>query len=261
MVRHRDDCTNVRLYDHDDAARQQLIADRPFYGRERQRYNIPAMPAATRRIPLDRRVLVVREDRIDLRPERGAVLWPLIGLVIGLGFFATVALFADEPLSDGCSRSCSSPALVFAPLSAMGVIYSIIGAAVVVERKKQSVRFQQGVLGLGLGTYELVPFWKIEHIEVADFPLGDAPSHLPRPAFDLRAWDIVLVKTSGKRLSIAQVVAANQDDLLDEGFDRALDAAEAIAAMTDKSVAITAAVEDDQTQRPSQPRKVNPRDG
>ena len=108
------------------------------------------------------------------------------------------------------------------------------------------MRFQQGVLGLGLGTYELAPFWKIERIEVADFPLGDAPSNLPRPAFDLRAWDIVLVKTSGKRLSIAQVVSANQDDLLDEGFNRALDAAEAIAAMTDKPVVITAAVEDEQ---------------
>jgi hypothetical protein len=202
------------------------------------------MPAATRRIPLDRRVLVVREDRIDLRPERGAVLWPLIGLAIGLALFAAVALFA-ESLSATVLAIMLIAGLIFAPLSAMGVIYSIIGAAVVVERKKQSVRFQQGVLGLGLGTYELVPFWKIEHIEVADFPLGEAPSNLPRPAFDLRAWDIVLVKTSGKRLSIAQVVSANQEALLDEGFDRALDAAEAIAGMTDKSVVITAAVEDE----------------
>jgi hypothetical protein len=205
------------------------------------------MSERARRIPLDRRVLVVREDRIDLRPERGAVLWPLIGLAIGLALFAAVALFASS-LSTTLLAIMLISGLVFAPLSAMGVIYSIIGAAVVVERKKQSVRFQQGVLGLGLGTYELVPFWKIERIEVADFPLGDAPSNLPRPAFDLRAWDIVLVKASGKRLSIAQVVAANKNDLLDEGFDRALDAAEAIAAMTDKSVVITAAVEDEKPQ-------------
>jgi hypothetical protein len=200
--------------------------------------------AETQRIPLDRRVLVVREDRIDLRPERGAVLWPLIGLAIGLGIFAVVVLFAND-LSATALALMLIPGLIIAPLSAMGVIYSIIGAAVVVERKKQSIRFQQGVLGLGLGTYELVPFWKIDHIEVADFPLGDAPSNLPRPAFDLRAWDIVVVKTSGKRLSIAQVVSANQGDLIDEGFNRALDAAEAIAAMVDKPVAITAAVEDE----------------
>jgi len=122
---------------------------------------------------------------------------------------------------------------------------SFLNAAVVIETKKQSVRFQQGVLGLGLGTVELVPFWKVERIEVSDFPLGDAPSHLPRPAFDLRAWDIVLVKTSGKRLSIAQVVSANQDELIDEGFTRALDAAEAIGAMVEKPVVITAAVEEE----------------
>jgi hypothetical protein len=202
------------------------------------------MTAATRRIPLDRRVCVVREDRIDLRPERAAVVLPLAGLAIGLALFAAVALFADS-LSTTLLAIMLLAGLVFAPLSAMGVIYSIIGAAVVVERKKQSVRFQQGVLGLGLGTYELVPFWKIERIEVDDFPLGDAPSNLPRPAFDLRAWDIVLVKTSGKRLSVAQAVSANREDLLDEGFNRALDAAEAIGGMVEKPVVITAAVEEE----------------
>ena len=46
--------------------------------------------------------------------------------------------------------------------AAMGLVYSVIGAAVVVEKAKESVRFQQGVLGLGIGTMELVPFWKID---------------------------------------------------------------------------------------------------
>jgi len=185
------------------------------------------MSDEVRRIPLDRRVCVVRQNRIDLRPERGALVWPLIGLAIGLALFAAVALFAND-LSATALALMLIPGVIIAPFSAMGLIYSVIGAAVVIEAKKQSVRFQQGVLGLGLGTVELVPFWKIERIEVSDFPLGDAPSHLPRPAFDLRAWDILLVKTSGKRLSIAQVVSANQDELIDEGFNRALDAAEAI---------------------------------
>ncbi len=201
------------------------------------------MASEARRIPLDRRVCIVREGRIDLRPERGAIVLPLIGLTIGLALFAAVALFADS-LSTTLLALMLIAGLLLAPLSAMGVIYSIIGAAVVVEKQKQSVRFQQGVLGLGLGTVELVPFWKIERIEVDDFPLGDAPARLPRPAFDLRAWDIVLVKTSGKRLSIGQVVSANKEDLIDEGFNRALDAAEAIGAMVEKPVVITAAVED-----------------
>ena len=130
------------------------------------------MSDAVRRIPLDRRVLVVREQRIDLRPERGAVLFPLIGLAIALTLFAIVVLFANS-LPAGLLLLILIPGLVLAPFSGMGLVYSVIGASVVVEKKKHSVRFQQGVLGLGIGTMELVPFWKIEHIAVEDFALGD----------------------------------------------------------------------------------------
>ncbi len=45
-------------------------------------------------------------------------------------------------------------------------------------------------------------------------------------------------------LSIGQVIAANTPDLIDEGFDRALDAAEAIGRLVEKPVVITAAVEE-----------------
>ena len=201
------------------------------------------MSDAVKRIPLDRRVLVVREQRIDLRPERGAVLFPLIGLAIALSLFAIVTLFANS-LPAGLLLLILIPGLALAPFSGMGLVYSVIGASVVVEKKKSSVRFQQGVLGLGIGTMELVPFWKIEHIAVDDFALGDITPNGPKPILDLRAWDIVLVKKSGKRLSVGQVVAANTPDLIDEGFGRALDAAEAIAEMSESKVVITADIED-----------------
>ena len=126
----------------------------------------------------------------------------------------------------------------------MGLVYSVIGASVVIEKKKQSIRFHQGVLGLGIGIVELVPFWKVEHIEIEDFPLGDYIPGGPVP-LDLRAWDIVLVKKSGKRLPIAQVVSGNTGDLIDEAFGRALDAAEAIAAMAESHVVVTAAIEEE----------------
>ena len=42
----------------------------------------------------------------------------------------------------------------------------MIGRSVLLERQKQSVRWQQGLLGLGIGTDELVPFWRIDHIAV-----------------------------------------------------------------------------------------------
>ncbi|MFQ5474171.1 MAG: hypothetical protein ACE5FA_14975 [Dehalococcoidia bacterium] len=202
------------------------------------------MAKVIRRIPLDRRVLVVREDRIDLRPERGAIIIPLIGLLIGLSLFAAVSLFASD-LSVAVLTLMLIPGIIIAPLSAMGLLYSLVGAAVVVETKKQSIRFQQGVLGLGLGTFELVPFWKVDKIEVADFDLGEVAVNTPRPPLEIRAWDLVLVKKSGKRLSIGQILSATTPDLLDEGFDRALDAAEAIAEMVGSEVVITAEVEEE----------------
>jgi hypothetical protein len=195
-----------------------------------------------KRIPLDRRVCIVQPGRIDLRPERGAIIGPAIGLLISAALFAAIALFAND-LSLGVLAVMLLAAIIITPFSAMGFVYSLIGAAVVVEKAKQSVRFQQGVMGLGLGTFELVPFWKIDHIEVEDFPLGDVPPGRLRPPLDLRAWDIVLVKQSGKRLPIGQVISANANDLIDEGFDRALGAAEAIAAMVEKPVVVSAEVE------------------
>jgi hypothetical protein len=203
------------------------------------------MSEQVKRIPLDRRVCIVQADRIDLRPERGAIVGPAIGLIISAMLFGAIVAFAND-LPVGVLALMLLGAVILTPFSAMGFVYSLIGAAVVVEKGKQSVRFQQGVMGLGIGTYELVPFWKIDHIEVEDFALGDVPPGARiRPPLDLRAWDIVLVKTSGKRLPIGQVISANTNDLIDEGFDRALDAAEAIAAMVEKPVVIAAAVEPD----------------
>ena len=210
------------------------------------------MSGEIKRIPLDRRVCVVREGRIDLRPERAAVVGPLVGLAISVSLFVAVALFANE-LSVTALALMLIPGVILAPFAAMGFVYSLIGAAVVMESNKQSVRFQQGVMGLGIGTVELVPFWKIDRIEVADFALGDTPAKGPRPPLDLRAWEIVLVKESGKRLPIAQVIAANSAGLIDEGFDRALDAAEAMAALVGKPMAITAAVEEGAEQEAAQP--------
>src|SRR3990172_4355495 len=115
------------------------------------------MSTETKRIALDRRVCLVREGRIDIRPERGAIL---------------------------------------GPLSAMAFVHSVLGACVVIDARKQSVTFQQGVLGLGLGTVELVPFWKIDRLEVQDLPLGEVAPKAPPPLLDLRAWDIVLAKPS-----------------------------------------------------------------
>jgi len=199
------------------------------------------MASEPRRIPLDRRVCVVRDGRIDIRPERAAIIGPLIGLVIAGVLFAAIVMLSDS-LSVYVLMLMLLGAVVLTPFSAMGFIYSLIGAAVVIEAAKQSVRFHQGVLGLGLGTVELVPFWKVDHIEVEDWDMGEVTIG-GRAPFELRAWDIILVKVSGKRLPIAQVMAPANNDLVEEAWDRALDAAEAIAATVGKPVVITAEIE------------------
>jgi hypothetical protein len=201
------------------------------------------MAAVLKRIPLDRRVCVVREGRIDVRPERAALVGPLLGLAISAALFAGVALLGSK-LSATALAAMLLPGLILGPLSAMGFVYSLVGAHVVIDARKQAAAFQQGVLGLGLGTMELAPFWKIDRLEVRDWPLGDVSPKGPPPPLDLRAWEIVMVKESGKELSIGQVIAANTPDLIDEGFDRALDAAEAIGALVGRPVVITAAVEE-----------------
>lgn len=202
------------------------------------------MAAGVRRIPLDRRVCVIREGRIDLRPERGAVVGPLIGLVVGVGLFVAVGLLAND-LPAWALLAMLLPGLIVAPFSAMGLVYSLVGAAVVIEAPKQSVRFQQGLLGLGLGTVELVPFWKIDRFELEDFETGDEGGRGPRPPVGIRGWEIVLVKGSGKRLWVAQVLTANAPDLVDEAFARAYEAAEAMASLTGRPLAVTAAVEEE----------------
>lgn len=207
-------------------------------------YNEVVMAAGVRRIPLDRRVCVVRERRIDLRPERGAVVGPLVGLVVGVGLFVAVGLWAND-LPTWALLAMVLPGLVVAPFSAMGLVYSLVGAAVVIEAEKQSVRFQQGLLGLGLGTAELVPFWKIDRFELEDFQAGDEEGRGLRPPVGIRGWEIVLVKGSGKRLWVAQVLTANAPDLVDEAFARAYEAAEAMAALTGRPLAVTAAVEEE----------------
>jgi hypothetical protein len=200
--------------------------------------------SAVRRIPLDRRVCVIREGRIDLRPERGAIVGPLIGLVIGAGLFVAIGLFAND-LPALALMAMLIPGIIIAPFSAMGLVYSLVGASVVIEAAKQSVRFQQGLLGLGIGTAELVPFWKVDRFELEDFETGEESRAGPRTPVDIRGWDIILVKQSGKRLWVAQVLTASAPDLVDEAFARAHEAAEVMAAMTGHPLVITAALEEE----------------
>ena len=205
------------------------------------------MAGEIKRIALDRRICVVRPGRIDIRPSGSAFLIPSLGLALSVGSFILLASLIDD-LPTVALALLLVPGVIVCPLSAMGLVYSLFGAHVIIEAKKQSASFLQGLLGLGLGTVELAPFWKIDHIAIEEMDLGEAEVRALPPPLELRAFDIVLVKTSGKRLSLGQTVTPNQDDLVVEAFDRAQAAAEAIAALVEKPLRINVELEEEPAQ-------------
>ncbi len=191
---------------------------------------------------------IVNTQRIEIRPERTAVIVPIFGLMVGIALFAGVALFANS-LPVVVLAAMLLPGMIITPFAGLGVVYSVIGMHVVIDAKTQSVRFQQGLMGLGVGTAELVPFEEIDHVEVADPPADEEEDEegvaLP---LEFRAWDVILVRRSSKRHPMGQAVASNTADLIDEGFARALETADAIADLTSKARIVTADTEEPETE-------------
>jgi hypothetical protein len=87
---------------------------------------------------------------------------------------------------------------------------------------------------MGIGTKELVPFAKIDHLEVTIE--GDQPDRWHDNVDDLRQFALVLVKQSGKRLTLSQVPvpAYGQAD----GMDRTLAVGQAVAKLVGSEVRI-----------------------
>lgn len=182
-----------------------------------------------RRIDMDRRVCTVTLDRIEVRPSRGAVIVPVAGLTVGFFCFGAVIAWADT-LPFPLVVLVLLTAVISLPISGMGFVYSAVGAHVVMEKKKQSIVWQQGFLGMGVGTQELVPFWKIERLEVAETVPEDQRG-LPQ---DLAQYEVILLKTSGRRLKVGSVTVPRS--LANDGLARARAVAEAVAGMADKPI-------------------------
>ena len=109
------------------------------------------------------------------------MLAPLIQLALAGGAVALIVVFL-EVLPLALLVVLLGVALLMGPIATLGLIYNVIGRSVLLEREKQSVRWQQGLLGLGLGTDELVPFWRIDHIAVeGDYEAELAGGETPGP--------------------------------------------------------------------------------
>jgi len=175
------------------------------------------------RIPLHRTAAVISDGKVVVRPS-GRLVVPLIQAAIAGGAIFLIIQLLNNNGSLVLMVFALLVAMLVGPAAVLGLVYNLVGAAVTVDGEKQSVVVQQGFLGLGIGTSELVPFWRIAHIEVA----GDLDEELSSGELqDTVQWDILLVKDNGKIVELGIVVTARL--FAAEALERANAAARAIA--------------------------------
>lgn len=197
---------------------------------------LPSHVAARRRdgryeVLLHRSLALIGKDRVEIRSARSTVVLPLLGVVLGGGAGALIAIEAGD-LHFGLLVALLLFALITFPISTMALVTAVMGADVVVDGRKGSATWQQGYLGMGVGTRELVPFAKIDHLAITIE--GDAPDRWREETDTLRQFALVLVKQSGKRLTLAQVPVPAGDQT--DGMDRTLAVATAVANLTGAEV-------------------------
>lgn len=201
-------------------------------------YEIPEHVVIHRRdgraeVLLHRSMAVIGPTKIEIKSARGTVILPLIGLLIagGVGWFISTKGFS---LPLWALVALLLLCMVTVPLSVMSLISSVVGADVIVDANKGSATWQQGYLGMGIGTKDFVPFTKIDHFEVT--VEGDQADRWRDQVDDLRQFALVLVKQNGKRLTLAQVPvpAYGQAD----GMDRTLAVGQAVAKLVGSTVTI-----------------------
>ena len=158
---------------------------------------------------------------------------PALGVALGGGAGALIAIEAGD-LAFGFLVGLLLFALLVFPISVMALVTAVMGADVVIDGRKGSATWQQGYLGMGVGTRELVPFPKIDHLAIT--VEGDTPDRWREEADTLRQFALVLVKQSGKRLTLAQVPVPTRNQT--DGMDRTLAVATAIANLTGAEVVL-----------------------
>lgn len=184
----------------------------------------PAVPLK-RIVYLNRRVAFIEPHKINVRPALAAALFPLVWLLLGVGAFVSILLWLDR-MPFALAMVLLVVAVVSIPLAGIGFVYTIAGTNVVFEREKQSGLWQQGFLGMGVGTTELVPFWKIAQIRIDETTRERQRGQVQ----DVAQFEIVLVKESGKRLKVGDIVVARS--MIREGLAEVREVASAIAEMT-----------------------------
>ena len=186
----------------------------------------PDLPTAIRTIPIHRAIARVSADTISVKQSRTGLIGPLVILALTLfSVWAMVTLIDRLPLS--LLFVLLMVTIILGPLSVIGLLNNVVGTAFLMERAKFSARWQQGLLGLGIGTYELVPFDRIQHFAVITDYDDVLESGIEQ---DVVHWEVILVKDNDRELAVGSVVAARLLAL--EAGQRANDLAAALGEMS-----------------------------
>ena len=192
-----------------------------------------AEPLAERTLFLHRRVVNIKPNRIEIRPPRSAVIVPLFGVAVTAGLLALMGTSVDS-IPFWLMGILLLFAVVLLPLSGISLVYALMGANIIADRGGQNVSMKQKFLGLGIGTNELIPFWKIRELLVEDEGREIARAGGPLPAEEIAQWQLVLVKKSGTRHVLGSVSAPRQHE--EEGLQQIFEVAEAFSALTEAPI-------------------------
>lgn len=183
-----------------------------------------------REIDLHRRVCRITPDVIEVRPARSVAVVPFLGLMLGIFAFVSVVLWINS-MPFYLTLALMTVALLLVPFSGMGFVYSIWGANVVINRKKQTAVWQQGMFGMGVGTEELAPFAKIERVEIEDI----SPDPLHDGVREFVQFELRLLKVSGRTLALGQITVPREIE--ESGLARAREVGTAVAELIGKPLA------------------------
>ena len=186
-----------------------------------------------REIILHRSMALISEDKVEIKSARGTIILPVVGILLSAAFIYLIAT-RGTGLPLWVLMAGLLVLLFLVPISVMALIGAVVGADVIVDRKKNSATWQQGYLGMGIGTKELVPFEKIDHLEVT--VEGDDRDRWHEQSDDLRQFALVLVKKSGKRLVLTNVPVPAFGST--DGMDRTLAVGNAVAALAGTTVTL-----------------------
>ena len=192
-----------------------------------------AEPLARRTLFLHRRVVNISPQRIEIRPPKSAVIVPLFGVALTAGLLALLGTSVDS-FPFWLMGILLLFAVVLLPLSGISLVYALMGANIVADRGGQNVSMKQRFLGLGIGTNELIPFWKIRELLIEDEGREIARAGGALPAEEFAQWQLVLVKKSGTRHVLGSVSTPRQHE--EEGLQQIFEVAEAFSALTEAPI-------------------------